>query len=176
MYVSPNLPSLPIPLPCIHTSMLYLCLYLCPGNRFVCTIFLASIYRLNSKSKSSELLTGAGSARLCTHSSAVSAWPVLTPSLDVWNTPFPHAQTTCRSIRSSQTFVVELRPIRVLIQLSYWFSPASQGFCHKLPAFPSFSLAPQPLQQGDSAHQATKSLVSSFMHGAGAERHPTLQG
>ena len=94
---------------------------------------------------------------------------MLTPFLDVWNTSFPHAQTSCESIQSSQTSVIELRPTRVLIQLSYWFSPVSQGFCHKLPTFPSFSLAHQPLQQGDSAHQATKSPVSSFMNGAGAQ-------
>ena len=46
IYVNPNLPihrTLPSPHR-IHLSVLYVCVYSCPANRLICTIFLGSIY------------------------------------------------------------------------------------------------------------------------------------
>lgn len=112
--------------------------------------------------------TQQGSVHISSVVSTQPRWPCF---LILWNTSFPHAQATWRFIQSSQTFVFHFRTTRILIWHCHWFPPASQGFRHmvKLPPFPSFSLAHQPLQQGDSDHRANKSAISSFTNGAGAQ-------
>ena len=45
MYVNSNLPVHPtLPCACLHVHSLCLHLYSCPANRFICVIFLDSIY------------------------------------------------------------------------------------------------------------------------------------
>ena len=43
IYFNPSSPYIP-PTPCLHTSILYMCLYSYPANRFIGTIFLDSTY------------------------------------------------------------------------------------------------------------------------------------
>ena len=44
--ICPNLPSSPCACQCPHIHSLCLCFYSCPGNRFICIIFLNSTYVL----------------------------------------------------------------------------------------------------------------------------------
>ena len=58
IYVNATLsvyPILSFPL-CVYKSVLYLCLYSCPANRFISTIFLDSIYTLIYNSCFSDIL------------------------------------------------------------------------------------------------------------------------
>lgn len=78
--------------------------------------------------------------------------PYQSHSMKLYYTSFLHAQATGRFIQSSQIFVFPLLITHTLMQHYHCFSLASLGFCHiiKLPTFPSFSMAHQPLQGGDA--------------------------